>query len=258
MGFGLAQRIRGLLESYRADLHLHTVLSPCAEIEMLPSLIVQEAVERGIRLIAVTDHNATANVAAVQEAAEDFDLVVLPGMELQTREEVHVLCLFDTLDQAAAFQALIDLLMPDMENNPDFFGVQLVVDASGELVREETRLLLTSANISIEQAAKAATELGGIMIPAHVNRKGFGLIAMLGFVPDDLNIEALEISHHLAPDQACRLFPQIAGYPLIQNGDAHRLDDILGSTHFLIEKPEIAEIRLALSRQAGRSFQIMS
>jgi len=246
------------LESFRADLHVHTVLSPCAEIEMLPALIVHEALERRIRLIAITDHNATANVIAVQDAAAGSELTVLPGMELQTREEVHVLCLFDTLDQAEAFQAIIDPLMPDIENNPEYFGVQLVVDSLGDLKREETRLLLTSADISIEQAVEDVNRLGGILIPAHVNRKGFGLIETLGFVPQNVHIEALEISRHISPEQARRTFPQIANYPLIQNGDAHQLDDLLGSTTFMVEKPTIAELRLAICNQNGRAFKINS
>jgi len=137
------------LDTFRADLHVHTVLSPCAEIEMIPPLIVQEALERGIRLIAITDHNASANVSAVQKAALETGLIILPGMELQTREEVHVLCLFDTQAQILAFQEFVDTCLPDMENNPEFFGIQLVVDANGELVQEEKRLLLTSTNISI-------------------------------------------------------------------------------------------------------------
>jgi len=92
------------LKLIRAELHVHTVLSPCAEIEMLPPLIVQEAVDREIQLIAITDHNATGNIAAVQKAAEGLPLTVLPGMELQTREEVHNLCLFETLEETAVFQ----------------------------------------------------------------------------------------------------------------------------------------------------------
>ncbi|HZW04812.1 MAG TPA: PHP domain-containing protein, partial [Anaerolineaceae bacterium] len=91
------------MKDFRAELHVHTVLSACAEIEMLPPLIVEEALAKGIDVIAITDHNTTGNVAAVQRAALGINLTVLPGMELQTREEVHVLCLFDTLDQAEAF-----------------------------------------------------------------------------------------------------------------------------------------------------------
>jgi len=245
------------LESFRADLHVHTVLSPCAEIEMIPPLIVQEALDRRISLIAITDHNASANISAVQKAALGTGLIILPGMELQTREEVHVLCLFDTQSQISAFQDFVDTCLPDMENNPEFFGIQLVVDANGELIREEKRLLLTSTNISINQAFEKTNDIGGLLIPAHVNRKGFGLLEALGFVPEDIKIEALEVSRHLPPDQAYQMFPQTRGYPIIQNGDVHRLDEFLGTTWFSIESPRISEIRLALSNQEGRSFKII-
>ena len=242
------------METFRADLHVHTVLSPCAEIEMLPPLIIQEALQRHIRLIAVTDHNASANVAAVQEAAGDSGVTVLPGMELQTREEVHVLCLFDTLDQISAFQEVIDSSLPDIENNAELFGMQIVVDAAGEPVREEKRLLLTSTTLSLEQAFEKTYALGGIFIPAHVDRKGFGLIEALGFVPDNIQVDALEITRRLTPEKAYQAFPQIRPYSLIQGGDAHRLDDLLGSTVFSLEKPVVSELRLALTHQKARTF----
>jgi PHP family Zn ribbon phosphoesterase len=224
---------------------------------MLPPLIVQEALDRGIHLIAITDHNAAANIGAVQKAAQGSSLIVLPGMELQTREEVHVLCLFDTLEQTDALCAFLAPLTPQIENNADFFGIQLVVDENGEMLREEKQLLLTSINISIEGAMQKVNELGGLLVPAHVNRKGFGLIQTLGFVPDDIKIEALEVSRHLAADQANQVFPQTRGYPIIQNGDAHRLEEFLGTTYFSIERPTIAEIRLALAGQEGRRFKVV-
>ena len=128
------------MKTFIAELHVHTVLSPCAEIEMIPPFIVQEALDRGINLIAITDHNASANVRAVQQAAANTDLVVLAGMEIQTREEVHMLCLFDTAEQVEAWQSAVDLYLPDLPNRPDYFGDQYVVDASGDFVRHEPRL----------------------------------------------------------------------------------------------------------------------
>lgn len=252
MGVGFA------LREYRADLHVHTVLSPCAAVEMIPPLIVQQANDRGINLIAITDHNSTANIAAVQKAAQDTSLVVLPGMELQTIEEVHVLCLFDTLEQVNAWQTLVDPTLPSMENNPDFFGEQFVVDETGDYLRTENRMLLTSSSLSISQAWESVNQLGGILIPAHVNRKAFGLIANLGFVPTDIQIEALEISRHLNPKTAVVSYPQIAGYPLIQNGDVHYLDDFLGATYFFLEEPSISEIRMALQTSHGRRINLQN
>ena len=240
------------MKSYRADLHVHTVLSPCAGVEMIPPLIVQEALERGIQLIAITDHNATANIEAVQQAASGSELLVIPGVELQTHEEVHALCLFDSLDQAAEFQQWIDQRLPAIPNNPDFFGEQFVVDRTGEFIRREERLLINSITCGLREAWEKVTGLGGLLAPAHVNRQAFGLISVLGLVPDDFPVEVLEISRHLSPAEAVRRFPQIKGYPLIQNGDVHFLNDFLGSTCFHIEKVSIAEIRQAIHNENGR------
>ncbi len=245
------------MKTFRADLHVHTVLSPCAGVEMIPPLIVEESVQRGIRLIAITDHNATANITAVQKAASGTELSVLPGMELQTREEVHVLCLFDEPDQAQALQAWVDAHLPAIPNNPDFFGEQFVVDETGDFIRREERLLLTSADVSLREAWEKVSSLGGLFIPAHVNRTANGLIPLLGLVPDDFPVEALEISRHLTPEQAPKKFPQIAGYPLIQNGDVHFLDGFLGSTEWKIEKPSIEEFRKAINKQEERDFFII-
>jgi len=242
----------------RAELHVHTVLSPCAEVEMIPPLIVQEALELGLELIAITDHNASANIAAVRKAAEGTPLTVLPGMELQTREEVHLLCLFDTLEQIGEWQALVSAALPSIPNDPDHFGGQFVVDETGDFIRHEDQLLLVSADLGLDEAILEVTRRGGLAIPAHVNRRANGLIANLGFVPTGVPIEALEISRHLTPEQACRQFPQLASFPLIRSGDAHRLSELLGVNEFTIQAPTIAELRLALAHKDGRSYRILA
>ena len=245
------------MKTFRADLHVHTVLSPCAAIEMIPPLIVQEALSFGLNLIAITDHNATANIQSVQKAAAGSGLTVIPGMEVQTREEVHSLCLFATLDQAYAWQKIIDANLPNIENNPDFFGEQFVVDETGDFIRREDRLLLNSVNISFDEAAKKVTELGGLFIPAHVNRKAFGLIENLGLVPQSANIIALEISRHLKPSEAYTAYPQIKGYPIIQDGDVHFINEFLGSCQYTLESPTLDEITHAILHENGRSLIIL-
>ena len=244
------------MNKFRADLHVHTVLSPCAEVEMIPPLIVHGALERGIQLIAITDHNVTGNIRAVMEAAKGTELTVLPGMELQTREEVHLLCLFETIEQAEAWQKVVDSLLPDRPNNPEFFGEQFVVDSEGDFIRREERLLIVSAEIGLDEAAEQVQALGGFPIPAHVDRKAFSLIANLGLVPP--GFDALEISHHLKPSEAATRYPQIRGYPLIQSGDVHRLEEFLGTCEFHLEAPTLVEIRMALKSMAGRSLLISS
>jgi len=244
------------LKTFQAELHIHTVLSPCAGVEMIPPLIVQTALKHGLDLIAITDHNASENVQAVIKAASNTNLHVLPGMELQTQEDVHVLCLFDTLDQLAELQRLVDRALPNIKNNIDYFGEQFIVDESGEFIRRKETLLITAAQVSFEEAFQAVTDLEGLFIPAHVNRQVFSLLYNLGFVPPDLPIDALEITRHLSPKKASEEFPQIRGYPLIQSGDVHYLDDFLGVNQFFIEKPTIAELKQALRGENGRRFSI--
>ncbi len=221
---------------------------------MIPPLIINESLAMGINLLAVTDHNASANAWAVMEAAQGTGISVLPGMELQTREEVHLLCLFDTLQQLETWQALVNSALPDIPNNVEFFGEQFVVDSEGEFIRREGRLLLNSANIGLEQAAEQVTALGGLAIPAHIDRKANGLIELLGLIPP--GFEALEISRHISPSKAREKFPQIGRTPLVQNGDAHLLDGLLGTTEFELEAPNIAEIRLALKGEGERTMRI--
>jgi len=243
---------------YRAELQIHTVLSPCAEVEMIPPLIVQEALDRGIHLIAITDHNSSKNIAAVQQAAEGTRLTVLSGMELQTLEEVHVICLFDTFAQVSAFQKIVDDSLPVIKNNAEYFGEQYIVDKTGDFLGYEEQLLLTSTKLTFHQAWHEVTQLGGLFIPAHVDRQTFGLFYNLGLVPIDTKIEALDISRHISVEKVRQKFPQTIGYPLIQTGDVHRREDFLGSTHFLIQEPTINEIRLALRGINGRQVSILS
>jgi hypothetical protein len=244
------------LKAYRADLHVHTVLSPCAAIEMIPPIIVAEALERAIDVIAITDHNHSANIAAVQQAAQGSHLTVLPGMELQTKEEVHILCLFDTLDQVYALQQVVDAHMPGIKNNPEFFGEQFVVDASGDFIRREEQLLLISCDLTMKEAFELVTGLGGVFIPAHVERVKFGLLPVLGLLPTDITFPALEISRHISPESACQQFPQLRSHTLIQNGDVHFHHDFLGSTVYHIAEPTIAEIKQALLCKNGRNTVI--
>jgi 3',5'-nucleoside bisphosphate phosphatase len=221
---------------------------------MIPPLIVECALDLGITLIAITDHNASANIAAVMKAAQSTSLRVLPGMELQTREEVHSLCLFDTLEQITQFQQVVSPSLPAMQNQPDHFGEQFVVDETGDFIRREDQLLLVSSSLTLTEAWKLVTQLGGLFIPAHVDRKAFGLLESLGLVPTDICIEALEVSRHLHPSDAPQKFPQLTGYPLIQNGDVHRLDEFNGKMSLSLAASTIAEIQKAIQNLEGRSI----
>jgi len=246
------------LKTYRAELHIHTVLSPCAAVEMIPPIIVATALQDGIDLIAITDHNHTANIAAVQKAAEGTGLIVLPGIELQTKEEVHSLCLFDTLEQSQAFQTILSAHLPPLKNNVEFFGEQFVVDYSGDFIRREEQLLIISCDLSLTQAFEIITDLGGLLIPAHIERVKFGLLPVLGLVPTDIPLTALEISRHITPAQAIQQYPQLKQYQLIRGGDVHHPDDFLGANLFTMEKPSIYEIKQAFQHLNGRYVSLLT
>ncbi|MFN8401534.1 MAG: PHP domain-containing protein [Anaerolineales bacterium] len=244
------------MKTFRADLHVHTVLSPCAEVEMIPPLIVQEALERHIDIIAITDHNASSNVRAVQKAADGTGLTVLPGIEVQSREDVHLLCLFASLADLESWQHQVDLSLPDELNPVDHLGEQFVVGEEGEFIRSETRLLLTATQFSIEEVIEHVNKLNGIVIPAHVDRKSYGLFPTLGFLADWWHFPALEISRHSTPDALHQKFPSSKRLPIIQSGDAHRLSELLGSMAFELEAPTLNEILMALGGKNDRKTKM--
>ncbi len=241
---------------YTADLHLHTVLSPCAEAEMLPEFILERAEVLGLSLIAVTDHNSAENCEAVMQAAAGTRIAVLPGMEVQTREEVHLLCLFDRLDQVLDWQGLVYANLPSVKNRPEVFGAQVVLDASGEPVGFNDRLLATSAFLSVDETVRRVGELGGVAIPSHVDRPVYSIIANLGFIPPDLGIRGVEISALIDAKDARSRIPGLEGYTLVANGDAHRLKEMVCRTTLKMAAPTAVELGLALAGEGGRGVWV--
>ena len=245
------------MQKFRVEFHVHTVLSPCAEIEMIPPLIVSTAIDLGIDVIAITDHNSISNVEAVQKAAKNTNLSILPGMELQTREEVHLLCIFERLDQLANWNSIIEQRYPNIKNKPEYFGEQFIVDESGDFLRREEKLLITSVDISFDEAVNGVKNNGGLAIPAHINRQAYGLLANLGFIPQNTPVDALELSRQISIQDAKVKFPQISSYPLLRGGDVHRLEEFLGANEFIIESPTINEFINALNHLDGRSYKVI-
>jgi PHP family Zn ribbon phosphoesterase len=240
------------------DLHLHTVLSACAEVEMIPPLIVRRALALDLDAIAVTDHNSTANVRAVMEAAQGTELTVLPGMEVQTREEVHMICLFDTLDQVDIWQQAVSAALPNAQNNARVFGARYVVDATGDYLYTEERLLATSTSFSVEQVAEQVNALGGICLPAHVDRPSYSILSNLGFVPPGLQIAGIEITRLTTPRKLVQLFPALGHYGVIVNGDAHRLGDMGARTQVQVQALTVSELSMALAGLNGRKADVLT
>jgi PHP family Zn ribbon phosphoesterase len=219
---------------------------------MIPPLIVRRAVELGLEMIAVTDHNSTRNAGAVIEAAAGTGLTVLAGMEASSQEEVHLICLFDSLEQADAWGETVSEALPDLENDEAHFGAQYVVDVEGKHVDTEMRLLAAPTTLSVEQIVAGVRALDGIVIPAHVDRPASSLISNLGFVPEGIEIPGLELSRHADVDAVARRLPQIDGYGLLVCGDAHRLAEMTARTMMNVQAPTVREIALALTGQDGR------
>jgi 3',5'-nucleoside bisphosphate phosphatase len=253
---GLSDHNHLELRSLRVDLHIHTVASPCAEIEMLPSLVVERAIELGLDCIAITDHNTAENVAAVQHCAEGKHLVVIPGMEVQTREEAHVLCLFDTLAQVLQWQERVYAALPSLQNREDVFGSQLVVDENDQFVRMLDRMLLVATNLSVDQVVDNVKQLGGIAIAAHVDRQAYSLLTVLGFIPHDLGLVGLEISRATRVSEARTRFPLLRDWPLVTNSDAHRLGDLRVGMQLRVADTSVRELELAIGNRLEHSVEL--
>lgn len=240
------------MRTYRADLHLHTVLSACAEVEMIPPLIIEAAKLNGVDIIAVTDHNASGNVLAVMEAAAGSGIYVFPGMELQVKEEIDVLCVFDTYAQVADWQRLVDSWLLPLENDPQRFGPQYVVDTEGTFVAEDKRLLQVPTTVELAKAAAIVHEMGGLVIPAHIDRSS-GLMNVLGLWPPDLQADAAEVSVNMHPTKAYELYNLPDDMTVVSHSDAHWLDWIgkVVTVYELNAPPSVAVLRRALFHREG-------
>jgi hypothetical protein len=245
-----------MFQFYSADLHLHTALSPCAERSMTPDVIIARAQELRLDILAVTDHNSAENAGAVIEAAEGTEITVLPGMEVQTREEAHILCLFDRLAQALAWQEIVYTHLPNLKNKEEAFGPQWVVDATGEILAVNDRLLLVAADLSVEQVIGQVKALGGLCIPSHVDRPAYSIISQLGFIPPDLELLGVEISRLTNPAAARQRFPQLKGLGIVANSDAHDPAGMMARNTFKIVSPTTDELALALAHREGRELWV--
>jgi PHP family Zn ribbon phosphoesterase len=209
-----------------ADLHLHSTLSPCSSLEMSPAAIIRRARELRLDVIAITDHNSVENGFMAAELGEQNGVKVLFGMEAQTQEDVHILCLFQDRRPAERFNDHIYALLPDVKNNPDFFGDQVVVDGQDNIIRREERLLLNALNVSVPELLELVRRYQGFAIPAHVESAPYGLLINLGLVPRELDGSVLEISCATRSETVLKMYPDLARFPLISNSDAHYLKDI--------------------------------
>ena len=242
------------MRQFVADLHVHSVLSPCAEVEMTPRNIVWHAAKHGIDIVAITDHNACDNVIAALAAAKGTNVIILPGMEVETKEEVHIIVLFEKMRQLKAWEQFVNEHMSGRLNDEKRFGAQFVVDAEDELIRIKPEMLLTSLNSGLAEICEKVNQLGGICIASHVDRPANSLLAQLGFIPPDVELAAVEVSRLTSPSEAAMRFPGIGSLPIVTSSDAHTIDDFVSGpkTIFYIDEPTLPEIQQALKGQNSR------
>jgi PHP family Zn ribbon phosphoesterase len=190
------------------------------------------------------------------KAAAGTGIHVLPGMEIQSREEVHLLCLFDTVSQSKDWQREVFQKLPPLTNREEVFGAQYVVDSTGDWVETEQRLLAASVDMALDEVISGVRELGGMVIPAHVDRPTFSLISNLGFIPERIHVDGLEVTPGFSPGRGFQRWPQLKTWCLIVNGDAHRLQEIQHRTLLKLSAPVVQEISLALQGLEGRKVTV--
>lgn len=241
-----------MLRVFKADLHVHTCLSPCTELDMSPTNIADQAKIKKIDIIGICDHNSAENVHAVMTAAKNFDINVLPGIEITSQEEVHVLALFDELHNAVKLQEYVYSNLPG-ENDEEAFGMQVIVNERDEVLGFNQRLLIGATTIPLEKIIRMIHDFSGIAIASHIDRGSFSIISQLGFIPENLELDALEISPNIALEEAKKRFN--SHYPFTCSSDAHAPDDIgKGMTSFLLKDGTAAEIKKALGNEEGRKL----
>ena len=240
------------MRRFKADLHIHTCLSPCADLDMTPRAVVEMSARRGLDLIAICDHNSAENVAASMRAGLKRGIVVLPGMEITSREEAHVLAIFDRDRAAIRMQETVYRHL-DGANRPEIFGDQVVVNEFDEVEGFNDHLLIGATRLGLREIVKEIHRLEGMAIASHVERPSFSVLGQLGFIPPDVSLDALEVADPERIAAVIRDFPDTGRFSFVTSSDAHFPADI-GKRHttFLLEAAELKEIRMALRRESGR------
>ncbi len=209
------------------DFHIHSALSPCGDMDMTPNNIVNMAAISGLNTIAISDHNTVGNVRAAQAAGKECGVTVIPGMEVETAEEVHILTLYPDIEAAEFVAKEVYKSLPDIKNRPEIFGEQAFMNASDEIVGYEEKLLISPTSMSLNELFDLVMSSGGLFIPAHVDRHSYSILTNLGFIPEDLDIKNIEISKGVTDIEAyLNSRNDLKKYNIFTNSDAHYLGDI--------------------------------
>jgi PHP family Zn ribbon phosphoesterase len=241
-----------MLRTIRADLHIHSCLSPCGDEEMRPCAIVKKALAMGLDMIAICDHNSAENTGAFMSAGSAKGLSVLPGIEVTTKEEIHLLALFSRQEDCMALQ---DLIYQNLlgQNAEEAFGFQTMVNEKDETIGINRKMLIGATLLPLGRIVSVVGSLRGVTVASHIDRQAFSLLGQLGFIPEGLSLDGLEISPRTSQEEAQKRFHAYRRYSFVRFSDAHRLDDIgRNVTHFLLKETTSEEVKKALHHQEGR------
>lgn len=217
---------------YYYDFHIHSCLSPCGDADMTPNNIVNMSVLKGLDVIALTDHNCAANVASVLECAKD-KLTVLCGMEIESCEEVHMVCLFADWNECKKMWDIISAEMNVIKNDTAIFGEQTIMNENDEITGYVENLLVTATHMSVYEICDAVHKLGGVCIAAHVDKSSYSILSNLGFIPDDLDVDCIEISRSGDYSSLVSANSYLRNYTAVFSSDAHYLADISEKKNFI-------------------------
>ncbi|MDY0222174.1 MAG: PHP-associated domain-containing protein [Desulfobacterium sp.] len=241
-------------QCFRADLHIHTCLSPCGDWEMTPQRIIKRARELNLDILAICDHNSSKNARPIVELGKTAGILVLPGLEICTREEVHLLGIHKRVHQAEAvadevYQGLVQ------ENTPDIFGFQVIADEQEMVVGQEPKLLIQACHLTVKEAVDLIHREQGLAIAAHIDRPSYSILGQLGFIPPDLGLDGIEITARTMSQGKEHYFLDKTSPPCLVSSDAHRLVEMAqGSTLFTMTCKTFEAMASAL-KKGNTEFQ---
>lgn len=219
------------------DFHTHSCLSPCGDNDMTPYNLVNMAKLLGLDIIALTDHNSCENCASAIKVGKEIGITVIPGMELCTSEEVHIVCLFDDIENAMRFSAFVISTMPPVKNRPDIFGEQLIMNERDNILGKQEKLLTLASSISISGVCETVHSYGGVCYPAHIDRSSYSVLSNLGMITEDMKFSCVEMTAEADREALIKAHPILSGVQVFVDSDAHYLENIKDAEN-IIDLPE--------------------